>query len=108
MSERPSEAESSTLHNLSEAAEEFVEKMSGTEDELQAEDSNAGDSKMTLEERKAKMEKLRMKMVRVRFSIRSPRVHIRLCYSVLPIWPIVLPSLKRAQRRRSLHGTLLA
>ncbi|KAI0922912.1 hypothetical protein AcW1_002569 [Taiwanofungus camphoratus] len=62
MSERPSEAESSTLHNLSEAAEEFVEKMSGTEDELQAEDSNAGDSKMTLEERKAKMEKLRMKM----------------------------------------------
>jgi len=53
----------SALHKVSEAAEEFVEKMTGIEEtDAEAQRESESDSKMSLEERKAKMEKLRQKM----------------------------------------------
>ncbi|KAH9942076.1 SYF2 splicing factor-domain-containing protein [Amylocystis lapponica] len=53
MSEATTSAESTTLQNLTEAAEEFVEKMTGIEET---------ESTLTMEERKEKMAKLRLKM----------------------------------------------
>ncbi|KZT04885.1 SYF2-domain-containing protein [Laetiporus sulphureus 93-53] len=49
----------SLLQKVTEAAEEFVEKLTGTEDDTE---QNENERKMTMEERKAKMEELRQKM----------------------------------------------
>lgn len=46
------------------AAEQFVEKMTDTQAPEEEVAEGEGDKKLTLEERKAKMEKLRQKMVR--------------------------------------------
>ncbi|GBE83577.1 SYF2-domain-containing protein [Sparassis latifolia] len=61
MSAGPSAAVN-VLHDLAEAAEEFVEKMTSTEDEAETEGNKEGEGKMTVEERKAKMDQLRKKM----------------------------------------------
>lgn len=58
------------MNNIVEAAEEFIEKMTDaqnapTEEDGMEGETNDGDRKVTLEERKAKMEQLRLKMVRV-------------------------------------------
>jgi hypothetical protein len=52
----------SILTNVVEAAEEFAEKMTGIEDGGEAEKPE--ETKLTMEERKAKIEQLRQKMVR--------------------------------------------
>lgn len=63
MSSQLSGPSGSALHKVSEAAEEFVEKMTGIEEtDAEAQRESESDSKMSLEERKAKMEKLRQKM----------------------------------------------
>ncbi|KZT64420.1 SYF2-domain-containing protein [Daedalea quercina L-15889] len=54
------EAGSSTIHDVAEAAEEFVEKM--TDMEIPASEQQEGSSKLSMEERKAKLEQLRRKM----------------------------------------------
>ncbi|PCH37499.1 SYF2-domain-containing protein [Wolfiporia cocos MD-104 SS10] len=65
MSDSPSGSGGSTIQKISDAAEEFVENMTGTADveaEEQTEEQAEADRKMTMEERKAKMEKLRNKL----------------------------------------------
>ena len=57
-----SDSETSTLQKVTEAAEEFVEKMTDTETPLS--EQQEGGSKVSMEERKAKLEQLRKKMVR--------------------------------------------
>lgn len=58
------EAGPSTAHSLAEAAEEFVEKMTDTESPADEQEDN---SKVSMEERKAKLEQLRKKMVRIQY-----------------------------------------
>jgi len=58
---KSSEAGSSALQKVSDAAEEFVEKLNGDEEMEQDEQEKSG-VKLSLEERKAKMEQLRQKM----------------------------------------------
>ncbi|TCD68789.1 hypothetical protein EIP91_009803 [Steccherinum ochraceum] len=57
--------EPSTISQVAEAAEEFVDKMTGVEAEEaeeEGEGSNKPDGKLTMEERKAKMDELRKRM----------------------------------------------
>lgn len=58
-----SEAGSSTLQKVADAAEEFVEKMMDTESPPNESNEEQSGGKLTLEQRKAKMEQLRKKLV---------------------------------------------
>lgn len=81
------------MSEVTEAAQEFVEKMTDTQEEPEGSSSpETGDSsnlKMTMEERKAKMEELRRKMV-------------GLMLAVLP--PLVLTKVNRPQRTSALEN----
>ena len=55
------EAGPSATQSMAEAAEEFVEKMTDTE--TPTDEQQEGSSKVSMEERKAKLEQLRKKMV---------------------------------------------
>lgn len=56
------QAGTSTVREMVEAAEEFVEKMTDTD--TPTDEQQEGGSTATMEERKAKLERLRKKMVR--------------------------------------------
>ena len=58
-----SDSETSTLQKVTEAAEEFVEKMTDTESPPNESTETKSEGKMTLEERKVKMQQLRKKLV---------------------------------------------
>ena len=77
----------STILDVAEAAEEFVEKMTDTE--TPASEQQEGSSKLTMEERKAKLERLRKKMVTI-----SSTLHIAASdtnHSIPHPWPTEHP-----------------
>ncbi len=75
MSSGSSSSAAQVLHDVAEAAEEFVDKMNSTEEDAEertgeGETTEGGGN--TLEERKKKLEQLRQRMVRVAFRYTRP------------------------------------